>query len=186
MVKNYLLDLGFSETESDILDNAFNIKVELSEGEFFVKENQVCNYIAFVVSGMCRHFYLTDKDEITRWIVLPNQFITSLASFITQLPSKETIDVLKKTELLLISKHDWDVLYKEHEFVKKIWLMSIEQNYIGMEDRVFHLIAKSAEERYSWLLENYPQINLQVPDKYIASMLGIHPRHLSRIRGYKK
>ncbi|HMP99501.1 MAG TPA: Crp/Fnr family transcriptional regulator, partial [Cyclobacteriaceae bacterium] len=76
----------------------------------------------------------------------------------------------------------WVNLYEKHPFLQRFWLKTIEYNYIGMEERVFHQIALSAEQRYQWMLENYPRFNKEVPAKYIASMLGITPRHLSRIR----
>lgn len=186
MLKSHLENLGLNSGQASLFANAFEERLDLKEGEFFVKEGQVCQHIGFLVSGACRHYYNTERDEITRWMVVPNNFTTSLSSFITETPSKENIGAIKKSVLYLISKFHWQQLYNEHKFIRQFWLSNIEFNYIGMEERVFYLIAKTAEERYQWLLQNYPQINLHVPDKYIASMLGIHPRHLSRIRGSKK
>lgn len=40
----------------------------------------------------------------------------------------------------------------------------------------------SAEQRYEKLLKDEPELLQQVPLQYIASMLGITPRHLSRLR----
>lgn len=186
MLYDHMKSIGFNENQSKIIADAFNKELILEEGEYFIKEHDVCSRIGFLVSGICRHFYNTSDEQITRWVVLPGNFITSLSSFIKQSPSNENINALKKTVLLTISKSDWELLYKENEFVRNIWLNNIEQNYLGMEERVFNLIAKSAEDRYKWLLERYPEMNLQIPDKYLASILGIHPRHLSRVRKKSK
>lgn len=180
-----LVNKGFNKRESDILEVAFTVSNQLKEGENFQQEGHVCQYIALIVKGQFRYFYNTDQGEVTRWISLEGDFMTSLSSFIQQKPSVENIQATKDSTLILMSKTIWLELYAKHEFIREFWLRTISYNYIGMEERVFHQIALTAEQRYQWMLENYPRFNQEVPDKYIASMLGITPRHLSRIRAKK-
>ncbi len=85
----------------------------------------------------------------------------------------------------MVSRLSWNTLYANNSFTRQFWVKTMESNYVGMENSVFNLIALDTEQRYQWMLENYPRINHEVPDKYIASMLGITPRHLSRIRAMK-
>ncbi|HZY78281.1 MAG TPA: Crp/Fnr family transcriptional regulator, partial [Cyclobacteriaceae bacterium] len=124
--------------------------------------------------------------EVTRWVALTGTFVTSLKSFIQQVPSVENIQAMEQTEIAIMPRASWIALYEQHEFARTFWTRNIEENYIGMEERVFNLIAKTAEERYSWMQANQPRFIREVPDKYLASMLGIHPRHLTRIRALKK
>lgn len=182
----YLTTFGLEKSQVQIFASIFRKKVVLEKGDIFIKEGKVCKELGFITKGMCRHFYNTQNDEVTRWVVLENEFITSLSSFITQKASDENIQAIKPTELLIASKKDWEHLKAEHEFVRTLWTETIEENYVGMETRVFNFIALSAEERYNWMLEHQPKFNTYVPDKYVASMLGIKPRHLSRIRTKKK
>jgi hypothetical protein len=42
--------------------------------------------------------------------------------------------------------------------------------------------AMTAEERYSKMLERQPKLIQEVPQRHIASFLGIAPQSLSRIR----
>jgi len=185
-LKNYLINIGLSISQVEKLSEIFDKRIKLKKDELFHKENHTCSRLGFIVNGMCRHFYDTEKTEVTRWVALPNEFVTSLGSFITQLPSRECIQAIKPTELIVANKQDWQNLYNKEEFVRQLWVKNIESNYVGMENRVFNLIAKTAEERYEWMLNNQPQFNQYVPDKYVASMLGILPRHLSRIRARRK
>jgi CRP/FNR family transcriptional regulator, anaerobic regulatory protein len=182
LLTNYLLKNGLTEIQSIKVTSIFYEVIVLEKDEFFHKENQICDKIGFIVDGMCRYFYHTEKEDITRWVSLKNEFVTSLSSFITENPSVENIQAIKKMKILVAKKIDWEKLYLEEEFFRLFWLKNIETNYIGMETRVFNLIAMSAGERYNWMLKNQPKFNLLVPDKYVASMLGIKPRHLSRIR----
>ena len=182
----YLMTLGLTAAQAEKLSAVFSKKKKLDKGDYYHKEQQTCKSLAFISEGMCRHFYRTDKGEVTRWVALKNEFVTSLGSLITQLPSRENIQAIKPTVLLIASLPDWQAIYKEEEFVRLLWLRTIEANYVGFENRVFNLIALTAEERYEWMLKHQPRFNEFVPDKYIASMLGIIPRHLSRIRANRK
>jgi hypothetical protein len=51
-----------------------------------------------------------------------------------------------------------------------------------LEDRVVHHLSLSAEQRYDALFRMAPDLFSQVPLQYLASMLGMKPETLSRIR----
>ena len=51
--------------------------------------------------------------------------------------------------------------------------------------RVFSLLSMSGEERYSYLQRQNPDLFDTVPLKYLASMMGMTPESLSRIRKKK-
>lgn len=180
------IKLGLTESHAQILFSAFVDHKKLASGKFFIKEGKVCHEIGIVTKGKCRHFYNTSDGEVTRWIALTNEFVTSLSSFVSQQPAKENIQAMESTEILVMPRAHWVKLYAEHDFIRQFYTRTMEANYIGMEERVFNLIAKSAEERYQWMQENQPRFIREVPDKYLASMLGVHPRHLSRIRAQRK
>jgi CRP-like cAMP-binding protein len=179
------LKLGLPEPFAKVFADQFTIE-NLETGKFFLKEGGVCQKIGLVVKGKCRYYYNTQEGEVTRWISLSENFVVSLRSFVTQKPSVENIVAMEDTELAIITRANWLSLYEQHEFIREFWVRNIEQNYIGMEERVFNLIAKSAEERYEWMQQNQPRFIKEVPDKYLASMLGIHPRHLTRLRAIRK
>ena len=185
-LNNHLANIGLTETQSEKLGSIFKESILLEKGGFFHKKNQTCQKLGFIVDGMCRYYYDTEKEEVTRWVALKNEFVTSLSSFISQNKSQEIIQAIQPTEILIATRQDWQDLYKEEEFVRQLWVKNIEDNYLGMENRVFNLIAMTAEDRYKWMLKNQPKFNQFVPDKYVASMLGIEPRHLSRIRAKRK
>lgn len=177
---------GLSEIQSEKISSIFRHSLELKKGDFFYQNFQICNMIGFLEEGMLRYYYDTEKSDVTRWVGLTGDFVTSLGSFISQKCVPENIQAIQNTKIIYAKKDDWNIIYKEEEFVRQFWTSAMEENYIGMENRLFNMIALSAEDRYEWILKNYPKFNLYIPDKYLASMLGITPRHLSRIRGKSK
>jgi CRP-like cAMP-binding protein len=54
--------------------------------------------------------------------------------------------------------------------------------YVRRTKREFSFITQSAEERYLTLMASHSQIIQHVPQKHIASYLGIKAESLSRIR----
>ena len=183
---NELLKLGLTESQAQILIDGFVSQKKLRSGKLFVKEGQICSEIGIVTKGKCRFYYNTKDGEVTRWIALTNDFVASLSSFISQQPAPENIQAMEASEIMIMPRATWLILYEQHEFIRNLWTRFIETNYIGMEERVFNLIAKTAEERYQWMQEHQPRFIQEVPDKYLASMLGVHARHLSRIRAQRK
>lgn len=51
-----------------------------------------------------------------------------------------------------------------------------------LQRRVIMLMSASAKERYNRFLESYPELPNRVPQRMIASYLGITPQALSTIR----
>ncbi len=156
--------------------------VHLKRNDFFLKEEQVCRKIGFLNTGLIRHYYATDHHEVTRWMSLPYDFTTSLRSFILKKPSIENLQAITDCELVVLDKKAFDYLIQKNEAFKTFYMKALEYNYITVEDRVFSLIEKSAEERFQWMAKTQLRLIQQVPVMYTASMLGITPRHLSRLR----
>ncbi|HZY79279.1 MAG TPA: Crp/Fnr family transcriptional regulator, partial [Cyclobacteriaceae bacterium] len=82
---------GLTSPQSEILQSQFTSLRKLATGKYFLKEGKTCHEIGVITKGMCRHFYNTKDGEVTRWVALTGTFVTSLKSFIQQVPSVENI-----------------------------------------------------------------------------------------------
>ncbi len=159
----------------------YSIK-KLKKGDFFIKEGAIATHIGFIISGKIIHYYNVDGKELTRWVSIQNNFVTAFISFINGSKSLENLACIEDVEIILYDKNYFQntlMLFKEIEL---LWKQTLETNMIGYEHRIYQLITTKAEERYLNFRKTYPWFEKEVPQKYIASMLGIEPRHLSRIR----
>jgi CRP-like cAMP-binding protein len=170
-----------TEDEAAAIFQHFTL-MELKTDDYFVREGQVCERIGFISSGMIRHYYLNDKEEVTRWISLDNEFVTALSSFIYNRPCSHFLQAITPCKLWCISRSDWDSLYQKHELLRQFWTRMLEINVAGFEDRVYQQLASDAEKRYLYFIDRFPGFIEKVPQKYIASMIGIKPESLSRLR----
>jgi CRP-like cAMP-binding protein len=183
ILHEYFENFGiFTEEEIQAALPLFKEK-SLKKSEAFISEGERCTEVGFILSGTCRSFYLSGAgEEITYCFRFPGEFVTAYSSFITGQGSLENMQALTKTELLVISKADVEMLAEKFTGWLKFLKIIAEQQYIELEKRIFQLQRVNAKQRYDDLLKNHPQYVQHIPLQHIASYLGITQRHLSRIR----
>ena len=69
-----------------------------------------------------------------------------------------------------------------HPEFREFGRLKIVASYGQLKGRMLSMLQETAEERYTSLVTNRPEIFQQVPLKYIASYLGITDSTLSRLR----
>lgn len=183
MINDFLKSFGVL-TDVDINDfQHLGTIRHLQKGDFFISEGKPCKEVAFIKSGILRSFFTSESgEEITYCITFPNTLMTAYSSFITSLPTLENIQTVAPCELLVIQKTDIDQLSKSGINWITFFKIIAEQQYIELEKRLFLFQKEKAKKRYMDLLENQPIYVQQIPLQYLASYLGITPRHLSRLR----
>ena len=155
---------------------------EIPKGAVILRDGQRCDHIAFVLDGLLRAYYLKDGEEICSRFIPGNHICFSVISFYTRRPGYEYIETLEPTTMVRIHYDALEQLYRdfpEFNFVTRKWT----EHYCGMsEQRLFLLRRQTAEERYQSFLQLYPTIIQRVPQKYIATFLGMTTETLSRVR----
>ena len=152
------------------------------KGEFFLKEEDYCNYVGFVDKGLLNFFYLIDGVEHMRGFFSPNNFISNYPCFLLGNKSKFYIKALKNSSITLIHKNDLFLLYKQLPKIQELSRNVVENLYIEISEKYESFFLKTAEERYLELINSEPNIIKTVPQYMIASYLGITPEGLSRIK----
>ena len=124
-------------------------------------------------------------EEITTHINCPIGFISSYSHFVNQTTSDEYLQCVTDCELLRVSKESLEIIYSTSVAFKDYSIYVYQQSVAYHESRARELASLTALQRYRNLLENYPAILQNVPQKFIASFLGMKPESLSRIRKQK-
>ena len=167
------------ETEEAI--KKFFIVEKYKKGEFVIETGTICKKIYFIKSGAIRRFSLEDGDEVTKWIYTDNQFVTSLSSFFEQKPSFECFQACEETILYSLSYSD-ELILLEYPLFSKFHIKQLRL-YLSRINEFHHVFrVMSANEKYRYLLESFPQIILKAKLKHIASLIGVSQETLSRIR----
>jgi len=150
---------------------------------YILNQNQPCNDICFVNSGILRAFHMSpDGKESTLMFATKDWWITDMHSFLNELPAMVSIQVVKNSSILKLSKKNLDQLYVEIPQFNQFFRILMQNAYCREQLRTIQNLSLSSKERYERFIQKYPQIANNVPLKQIASYLGITPEFLSAIR----
>jgi len=180
-VKTYFEAIGFAGDDLEKILNAFNLQT-FKKNDFIVEEGKTSRYIGFVETGMFQYYVIKDGEEKTSYVSIENTFFASVLSFISERPALENIKALIDGSISMISKPNLKILVSEIPAFKDFYIGLLEATVCGIDASRHDLIVLTAEQRYEKMLINEPHLLQQIPLQHLASMLGVTPRHLSRIR----
>lgn len=156
------------------------------KGALFKERDTVVSKLGFLVKGSVRSYFVNEKgDEITDEILQKENFLSDIISVRTNERSPVIIEFLEKSMVLEAPMDSvWDLLNRNVTFNILI------REYLG--DRAMELVKRyhmflngNAKERYQYLIASNPSLLEKFPLKFIASMIGVTPTQLSRIRNDK-
>ena len=174
-----------SIAEVDHVVAAFTYK-KVKKNEILIAKDEVCRFTYFVCKGAIRAYFISEEgQEATRYIALENQFITTIHSFIEQSPTNEYIQATEPTELLQISYTDFKRIVQETTLAKDLYNKQLELAYVTNHWRLESFLKMSAKQRYDFLIQTNPAIIQRLPNKIVASYLGITQESLSRLKAQK-
>lgn len=146
-----------------------------------MEQGRICNNLYFLEQGLLRFFILKDGLEITKFFTIAPYFFTSQTSFNSRKPSSEYIQTIEKSIV-------WETSFEENQNLLKLPSWNNFARKITQEVQFFteeileELQTETAENRYSNMLRNQPELLQRIPLKYLASYLGVAPQSLSQIR----
>jgi CRP-like cAMP-binding protein len=153
----------------------------IKKNDFLLKHGEICKDLVFVQRGCLRLFYLKDQIEVSVWFAFEHSSAIEIHSFISETPSTYYLQAIEDSEVWYLPKTDLNKMYNSHppmqEMMRNFW----EDVIINLLERFTALEKDSAEKRYLDLL-NKPDYLKAIPQKFLASFIGITPTSLSRIR----
>ncbi|MCK9281916.1 MAG: Crp/Fnr family transcriptional regulator [Melioribacteraceae bacterium] len=166
----------------DIIISNFEYK-KVARKEILLEAGKTADKIFFLPEGFAR-FYHTKKEgtEVTSDFYFAPGFITSFTSLIEQKPSIVNIQAMVKMDVLFIKYKNLMSLYEKEHKVERLGRLLAEQVFITSEKHLLSFLNDTPQERYSWLMNEYPEYVKNIPLHFLASYLGITPESLSRIR----
>lgn len=155
---------------------------ECSKGRLLTSLGNTENRVYFLLDGAIRLFYEKETKDITINIVFPNSFISSYTSYLTRMPSDFILQALTSCEYIYIEHQDLLEIYELTECGHQLGRILTEQLFLYLSHRENAFLLKSPTQRYLDLFEEQPMLIQEIPQKYLASYIGITPQALSRIR----
>lgn len=164
----------------ELLDRGESLR--FSRGDTVIYAGMRNPDVYIVVSGIVRFIDMNCDHERTFAFALSGTIFTSKHSFVMNRPSHYHVKACCDTELLRISREDfWDVVNTNLELA--LWMLNYAYaEFFFQEHKNAVLHTGSASDRYRSMLTDRPEIIEKVPQKIIASYLGVTPEYLSKLK----
>jgi CRP-like cAMP-binding protein len=158
------------------------VPVTIAKRKLLLKEGMTCDTIYYVVKGALRGFTREGTKDITTWITVENELVSSILSLDEPVKAIENIQALEKCELLSLTYAELEEMYKLFPESNILARKILQRYYADAEKRAFIARLTKAENKYRHFLLRHGALSNRIPLKYIASYLGVTLETLSRIR----
>jgi CRP/FNR family transcriptional regulator, anaerobic regulatory protein len=180
-LRDFFAKIGFTDDDLAVILRSF-VPKEIQKNDYFVEEGRTNAYLGFVESGFFQYYVFSDGEEVTTYTVSEGGFIVSLNSFFKQIPARENIRAVTNSKIWVIHKLQLRQLQLQFPAFQDFYVGLLEWQIGCIDDSRLDFIVLNAEQRYEKLLREEPHLLQQIPLQHLAAMLGVTPRHLSRIR----
>ncbi len=182
-INNYAARYISSSKEEISLFNRLLQYKKVPKKTFLLQEGEICRFEAYINAGCIRNYYINESGtEVTLQFAIEDWWVSDIASFHEQKPSRMFIETLEDCEILVLTPDSKEILLKEAPCFERMFRLMVQRNLSRLQERLFQTIATTAVEKYLDFLERYPTIPQRVAQHYIASYLGFSPEFLSKVR----
>jgi CRP-like cAMP-binding protein len=144
---------------------------------------EVCKHSYFVNSGILRSFNINDNIvEHVLSFACSGWWIGDMYSLLSQKPGNLFIEVLEDAEVVLLSKENQEILYSEIPKLERFFRILTENSLVAHQERLMDNLSLTAEERFEKFCQKYPTLIQKVPQKQIASYIGVTPEFFSKMK----
>lgn len=143
----------------------------------------ICKHSYFVNSGILRSFNINDNIvEHVLTFACEGWWIGDMYSLLSQKPGNLFIEVLEDAEVVLLSKENQELLYREIPKLERFFRILTENSLVANQDRLMDNLSLTAEERFEKFCKKYPTLIQKIAQKQIASYLGVTPEFFSKMK----
>lgn len=140
----------------------------------------------WIKSGYLMTFYsdLKNHDHVmqfgsTMW------WTGDMEAILKQQPTRYSVKAITDAEIFELSISNFEKLVEQHPVFERYFRIIYQNSLISHQKRIINNISLNAQEKYDSFTQKFPKIELTIPQKYIASYLGMTPEFLSTIKSQR-
>ncbi len=158
---------------------------QVQKRQQLLRVGQLCDCIYYVKSGLFRSCAKPGNREITNWFMKENDIFTVPLSFYGREPSVEKLQALEDSVVVCLHHQDLQTIYNEYPFFNLAGRMVTEQYMAVLSKYNYISRIKPSGLRYHYFTTAFPDLVGRVPDRDIASYLGLTDGYLSKLKSKK-
>jgi CRP-like cAMP-binding protein len=158
------------------------ISKQVAKGQVLLKKGELNGKTYFVKRGCLRSYSVDEKGKEHIFMFAPEGWIISAnESLLPNTPAELFIDAIEASEIEVFGR-EFMARFEKAPTVPRPVFAKLVKRVAVLQRRIIMLMSATALERYEDFLATYPEMAQRVPQKMIASYLGITPEALSKIR----
>ena len=151
-------------------------EIKVKKGQILQYEGDVNTKVYHVKSGLLRSYAIDKSGKENIFMFAPEGWVIADTNS-PEIPSVLFIDAFEDSEVIVLPKD----IEREKENIA-----AIAKRLSVLQNRILMLISSSAIERYENFVDMYPTLVQRVPQRMIASYLGVTPETLSAAKSKRR
>ncbi len=154
----------------------------IKKNKFLCVQGDSSNLV-LITNGCLMTYFEDEKGNQTVIQFGTNMWWTGdLYAFSNSKPTDYSIKAMMDTETLSLSFENFNKLCEQHPVFERVFRIIFQNSLVSHGKRIVRNLSFTAEEKYEAFQKSYPRIENIVPQRYIASYLGITSEFLSKLR----
>jgi CRP-like cAMP-binding protein len=151
--------------------------------QFLVHEGQISSYESYINKG-CFRTYIVDRSgaEHNYYFAMEDWWTSDIYSRTFNTPAFCNIIAIEDSEVLQITQQQLEGLMIRSPKIEHFFRTIYQRSMAIHQYRLMQQLNMTSEERYRQFRERYPEFDRRIPQKHIASFLGMTPEFFSMIR----
>ncbi len=167
--------------ELDVLESVL-VPMKFAKGETILAEGETCRHIYYLERGMVRQFYVKKGKEVTEYLTTEGNIFMCIESLFREEPTYLQAEALEPVIIYALPKARLEQVALHNVNIQILYRKILEESLIIQQQHADLVRFETAQDRYTRLCKQRPQVALRAPLLYIASYLEMTPETLSRVR----
>jgi CRP/FNR family transcriptional regulator, anaerobic regulatory protein len=182
IIQNMEKIISLTDEEKELILSKIELK-NYKAKTVILHAGEICKHSYFVKSGILRSFNINDNIvEHVLQFACEDWWIGDMYSLISQKPGNLFIEVNEDAEVALLSKENQEELYHKIPKLERFFRILTENSLVAHQERLMDNLSLTAEERFEKFCIKYPTLIQKVPQKQIASYIGVTPEFFSKMK----
>ncbi len=156
--------------------------VKFKKNTIVINEGEKNENMYIIKVGLVKGYYFNNGEYQITTIWKENDAFGDVLTYISGSPATKSYITIEDVEAYKIDIKKFRALFDINHEICNLGRLLVEQYIVRTELFRKAIINTTAKEKYDFLLDQYPEIYKRCKLKDIASLLGICPETISRVR----
>eukprot|EP01133_Synstelium_polycarpum_P009303 gene9303-10909_t len=182
ILNNINKQVRLTKEEEEVFCSLLTIK-KLKRKEYLLREGEVCFHENYVNKGCLRTFCLNSAGvETNFYFAIEDWWISDIHSRTFKAPSLCNIIAIEDSELVQISQSGLEQFLIRFPRLEHFFRLLYQHSIASHQLRLLQLLQLTAEQLYINFRNKYPEFDKRIPQKQVASFLGLTSEFFNTVR----